>query len=248
MINNIYGPPIVMGGDDVTITIPAVMVSNTDGQLMVDNLGSGVNVTLRPQSASFPGFFVLSGNQSINDVIVRDNAGTSEVYVGAAASLYFASNPLTILGPDSSGLFKSTNGGTSWSMPSIALTAEGTVYEPNDIEIGADGKIWMSTTSNLSGDGGGAIFSSSDGTNFNLQHTVVDASRTQISTSPTDAQKIYVLAQGTGAAPIIMEKTDNGFASTSNMALPNDADNNIAANDFCNSQAFYDLVIKVCTV
>ena len=49
-MNNIDGTPIPMGGDDATITIPAVMISKTDGDLIEAALSSGnVNGSLNPQ-------------------------------------------------------------------------------------------------------------------------------------------------------------------------------------------------------
>lgn len=49
MVNNIPGSPIVMGGTSGGITIPSVMISNADGQLLINALNNGdtVNVTLQ---------------------------------------------------------------------------------------------------------------------------------------------------------------------------------------------------------
>lgn len=46
MVNNVAGDPIVMGGTDNTITIPAVMISQSDGALFAAQLGNNLNVTL----------------------------------------------------------------------------------------------------------------------------------------------------------------------------------------------------------
>lgn len=46
VINNAAGDPIFMGGSDNTITIPAVMVSQTDGQLLTAAITGGLNITL----------------------------------------------------------------------------------------------------------------------------------------------------------------------------------------------------------
>ncbi|MEP7164478.1 MAG: M36 family metallopeptidase [Ferruginibacter sp.] len=47
MVNNVAGAPIIMGGGpDPSITIPAVMISNTDGAILAAQLGAGLNVTL----------------------------------------------------------------------------------------------------------------------------------------------------------------------------------------------------------
>ena len=247
MVNNIAGPPSTMGGDTETLTIPAVMVSKADGQLMVDELGTGVNVTMDiATSSAIPGIFTLAGNQYINDIVVRDNVGVSEVFIAAGAGGNPEGSVTTWLGLNSYGVFKSTNAGISWSEASVPLTSGGEKNEPFDLEIGADNTIWMSSINNFfEGAGGGSIFSSPDGNTFTLKHTVTDASRTQLAASATDADKIYVLAQGTGAFPVIMEKTLDGFATTTSMSLPNDADGGISAADFTRGQASYDLILKV---
>ncbi len=47
MVNNVAGAPITMGGTDNSITIPAVMISITDGQIIKDELvNDPVNATL----------------------------------------------------------------------------------------------------------------------------------------------------------------------------------------------------------
>ncbi|MBK7734171.1 MAG: M36 family metallopeptidase [Chitinophagaceae bacterium] len=46
MINNVPDAPIIMGGTDNTITIPAVMVSQATGALLIAQLGNGLNATL----------------------------------------------------------------------------------------------------------------------------------------------------------------------------------------------------------
>ena len=46
MVNNVEGPPIVMGGDEPLITIPALMVSDVVGELIIGELANGVNTTM----------------------------------------------------------------------------------------------------------------------------------------------------------------------------------------------------------
>lgn len=46
MVNNVAGSPIVMGGTDNTITIPAVMISQSDGAIFAAQLANNLNVTL----------------------------------------------------------------------------------------------------------------------------------------------------------------------------------------------------------
>jgi len=54
MVNNAAGPPIVMGGDDATITIPAIMISQTDGATLKANLAS-LNGTLNNKGEDLDG-------------------------------------------------------------------------------------------------------------------------------------------------------------------------------------------------
>jgi extracellular elastinolytic metalloproteinase len=48
MVNNVPGDPIIMGGTDNTITIPAVMISDVDGAILAAQLANNLNVTLNP--------------------------------------------------------------------------------------------------------------------------------------------------------------------------------------------------------
>ena len=95
-------------------------------------------------------------------------------------------------------------------------------------------------------EGGGVIFSSTDGTNFNTIYNVPDADRTQITISSTDPNKLYVLAEtSTG---VTMRRTTSAFVPAflvRNMTLPNDLDPGISAGDFTRGQAFYDLMLEV---
>jgi len=246
MMNNIPGQPIPMGGTDDTITIPSVMISKADGDLLENSINAGNNMTgsLNPSSSSFTGNLV-PGIQHINDIKVRNNNGVSEVFVAAGDGFYGSANATTYLGGPEFGLYKSTDNGNSWTEVSLQQVAGGVKYCPNDIEFGADNKIWISTIdSYVFGEGGGTILSSSDGNIFEVEKVVADADRTQIAVSSLDPNKIYVLAEGT-TVPVIMLKTEDGFNTTTSMSLPNDADTGIAANDFTRGQAFYDLLLEV---
>ena len=244
VVNNVSGNPINMGGDDLgfnddgnplNITLTSIMVSDTDGNAIIAALGSGVNATFQPGSNT-SGFNILPGIQHINDLVVRDNNGTSEVFFAAAET--FASGAL--LGINEIGVYKSTDG-TNFSR--LTLSA-GENLEPNNIKIAADNSIYVSTTSNSFGNGGGRIYQSTDGSTFSLKHTVPGGLRTEIACSPTDANTIYVLAQ-LNSDPVGIYKTTDNFTNVSTLPLPNDADNGIPAEDFTRGQAFYDLLLRV---
>ena len=196
MMNNVTGQPIPMGGTDASITIPSVMISKESGDIIEAAISAGtVNGSLNPASGNFTATLV-PGVQHINDIKIKDNNGVSEIYVAAADAVYASSNSTTTIGGLSYGLYKSVDNGSNWTELALPLTANGNKHCPNDIEIGADGTVWLSTTqSKLYRDGGGEIFSSTDGTTFTKKYTVTDGARTQIAVSSTDPKKIYVLAQ-----------------------------------------------------
>ncbi len=55
VINNEAGPPEVMGGSDNTITIPSVMISQSDGNALKAQLGAGVSAELRTDNSFLTG-------------------------------------------------------------------------------------------------------------------------------------------------------------------------------------------------
>ena len=250
VINNIAGPATPMGGGAVgnTVNIPSFMISQADGAGILAELGNNVTVNISAVGGSDT---FVTGISHINDVIVRDAGdGISEVFVAASDSSFRYSpgapspTPSTTFGNDEFGLFKSTNGGTDWTQINLQI-GQGNPYMPNDLEIAADNKVWMSTTnSSTYGDGGGRILSSVDGTNFVLRQTIVGAARTEIAVSGTNPGTVYALAHTSGA-PLQILKTTNEFVSETNLALPNDIDSGIPATDFANTQGWYDLLLGV---
>ena len=249
MMNNVTGEPIPMGGEDASITIPSVMISKGDGDIIEAAMASStISGSLNPAAGNFTAI-VVPGAQHINDIKIRNINGVSEIYVAVADARYGTSNAATTIGGLSYGLYKSLNSGATWSEVNMPLTENGNKHCPNDIEIGSDGQIWVSTTeSKLYNDGGGEIFSSVDGTNFEKKYTVNDGGRTQIAISSTDPNKIYVLAELNDNGSVVIKKTTDAFTLSflvRNKALPNDADTGITAADFTRGQAFYDLLLEV---
>ncbi|MFZ1452364.1 MAG: M36 family metallopeptidase, partial [Ferruginibacter sp.] len=89
VVNNAPGAPIVMGGTDNTITIPAVMISDVDGAIIAAQLANNVNVTL---AGTPPGSVQLDG--SIDNGVVAHEFfhGVSNRLTGGPATTSCLSN------------------------------------------------------------------------------------------------------------------------------------------------------------
>ena len=255
IMNNVPGPPAGIGGSDPTITIPSVMISQADGNLLETALTSGVvNATLNPSISGAITGSVVPGIQHINKIAIRNNAGISEIYVAAADSYYGPSNSTTFMGSDAYGVYISVDGGSTWTQLTMPLTPNQNRHCPNDIEIGADNKIWISTKNSFSfSDGGGKIFCSTDGgATFIDKYTVTGnggGERVEIEPSATNPNLIYVLAQlnqatATDGVEVQIIKTTDGFATTTLTSLPVGNETRETTYGFTGGQGWYNLMIE----
>lgn len=258
VMNNVDGTPVPMGddGNGASVTIPSVMISKADGDILEAALGSAtVNGTINPSIEGVPTGNVIPGIQNINDVVVRNNGGNPEIFVAAGDGYYSSANSVTYQGAFEYGLYKSTDGGANWTLLNLPLTANGNKHCPNDIEIGSDGRIWVSTTDSWAfGDGGGRVFGSSDGgVTFTPKHTVTGnggGARVEIEVSNTNPDKIYILSElsqatTTPTIEVKLEVTTNGFNTAPTvLTLPTGDEARETTYGFTGAQAFYDLMIE----
>jgi len=198
--------------------------------------------------------FIVPGQYNVNDIKAWNNGGSTVLFAAVGSNSFsFSGADPTFIGAFEYGLYKSTDNGATWSQVTMNVPSKSHSYEVNDIEIAADNSIWVATKSSIFGDGGGTILKSTDGISFSLKHVIINAKRTQLAVSATNAGTVYTLAQlnttdsnGNQIAPYIkIIKTTNSFSSVINLGLPNDADSQINANDFTRGQSFYDLLLEV---
>ena len=239
--------PITMGGTDgaENIKIPSVMISATYSNQLKNALNQGkVTVSMALEYLANEGRTVSPGIFYINDVVVRDNDGNSEVIIAAGVSTH-RDDGNHLFGVDDYGIWKSTDKGVSWDKIPFQIDGGVYSYQPMDLEIAPDNKLWVSTTRNHKGSGGGSILvANSDISAFELKHTILyneadQARRTELEIASNG--DIYALASEN---PVTIVKSTNEFASQPvALTLPDDDDTNIDADDFTRGQSFYDLLI-----
>ncbi|MGB1003997.1 MAG: GEVED domain-containing protein [Salibacteraceae bacterium] len=185
-------------------------------------------------------FSQLSSTSSfyyINDMVVRNESGTSVIYAAVSRAYYGGSWQGA-----GAGLQRSTNGGTSWNqvMPNVS----GSALVPTDLDIASDNQLWVGTGDNAYGNGGGRVYASTNGTTYSLKHTHSSAGRVTLACAPSNANYVYALFEYNSELDAIKVTTNDG-TTWSSKSEPNDADPGIPSNDFTRGQAWYDLTIDV---
>ena len=119
VVNNISGPPVVMGGDDPGITIPTIMVSLATGDAIKAVLSQGVNVTMRLSDEISRGLMrSTDGGQNFSFLtadngLPMDDLTRMELGIGTDGVIYVAAannDP----DPGTRGLYRSSDGGDTF--------------------------------------------------------------------------------------------------------------------------------------
>ena len=107
------GAPTDGSVDLSQIKIPSIMISNSDGTHLKSRLNNGtVRLSVQKTVSVASGYTIVPGTFYINDVVVRNNGGVSEVYAAVGLSSYRDASG-TFFGEDY-GLYKSIDGGSNW--------------------------------------------------------------------------------------------------------------------------------------
>ena len=100
------------------------------------------------------------GFEYVTDIVVRNENGQSVIYAGVASGDYQGSIHYS---DPSDGLFRSEDGGETWQQVLPEIPGYGAPYAVSDIELGADGRIYVGTMQNVDIEGGAVILYSDDG-------------------------------------------------------------------------------------
>lgn len=182
----------------------------------------------------------------VNDIVVRDENGTSVVYAAVDGNFYNG----TWHGAAQSGLQRSTNGGSSWTQVLPTIPSNTPNFVASDIEIGPDNRIWIGTRRTPYGAndrGGGRVLYSDNGTSWTISNssTVANGSgRVEVAVAPSDSATVYALVENNGQVHEIIKTTNHGTSWTS-LSEPVDDDLGIPSGDFSRGQAWYDLIAAV---
>ncbi|NJM80296.1 MAG: hypothetical protein HC854_13050 [Flavobacterium sp.] len=136
----------------------------------------------------------------IQDIIAWNNPNTNqtEIFFGSDAMAYYdavSPNPAYAwLGLNTIGLYRSTDGLSFSKLNNVSLLdVNGRNYAPNTFDIGADGKLWMGTKRSYTYPIiGGMIFSTTNGSTWNLVRNFGTNGRVEVVCSKQNANKIYV--------------------------------------------------------
>lgn len=151
----------------------------------------GQNFTLLPSTADFA---------YITKIVVRNENGIPVVYAGVVSGVY---KGLPWQSQPSDGLYRSADGGSSWQQVLPGINTGSEPYAPADVQIGPNGRLFVGTIPNLSGEGGATILWSDAGTSgswteYTDFRTIIENDplnnkpyRVVIAPAPSDPQIVY---------------------------------------------------------
>lgn len=177
----------------------------------------------------------------ITDMVVRNESGNSVIYAGVMSGTYHGSIYQSI---PTDGLYRSTDGGNTWTQVLPNIQGSTVPYAVSDIEIAANGRIFVGTSGNLNGEGGAVILYSDLGTPgtwtiYNNYNTSIPANPTYnipgrviLAAAPSDSNTIYACVGagslteqiegfGTFIGKYILKSTDGGTSWTE-LPIPDD--------------------------
>jgi len=171
--------------------------SSTRGVGIWKTSDAGETWQLLPNTSEFP---------YISDIIIKDETGTSAIYAGVVSGTHQGEDHTS---SPSDGVYKSTDGGTTWNQVLPNIDGQTVPYSPSDIELASSGRIFVGTYRNIDGYGGASILYSDDGVSWDIfadyndsiqastDATVVIPGRTMLASSASEPNTVYaVIAAG----------------------------------------------------
>ncbi|HAA10223.1 MAG TPA: hypothetical protein DCE41_00450, partial [Cytophagales bacterium] len=134
------------------------------------------------------------------------------------------------------GLYRSTNGGASWS-----TVISGARF--SDIEIASNGHVWATEGIFTTGK---VWKSTNDGVSFSDVTPATGGERIELAIAPSDPNVVYASASN-GSNIAWMYRTSNGGSSWSSISIPTYLNQNCtnSTQDYTRGQAWYDNILAV---
>lgn len=168
--------------------------SSSVGSGIYKSMDGGVNWTLIESTSGF---------SYVNDLLVRIENGESVLYAGVASGEYLQE---PVLSNPTDGLYRSVDGGESWTQQLPTIDGSQLPYAVSDIELSSDNELYVGTMRNIENEGGGYLLKSSDGEQWTIISSIDDevnqqstsgtqwyGGRVIVSSSPTDPNVLYGL-------------------------------------------------------
>jgi photosystem II stability/assembly factor-like uncharacterized protein len=240
------------------LNVSCIAQDPNDSKIIYIGTGEGFGTTAS-SSRGFGIFKTTDGGKSwthlsntaglfyINDIAVRNESGSSVLYV--ATDILYYQGQWHGTNTDA-GLLRSTDGGASFTNVSPFIPSQSQRYIASDIEIGPDNRLWVGTRKNMyssaSDQGGGRVLYSDNGTSFTESYKNSNAlkGRVELACAPSSKDTLYAVIEANGVVQDVA-RSFNAGSTWSTFTEPSDADKGIPSTDFTRGQAWYDLIIAV---
>ena len=144
----------IVNGDPTAVKIPSIYVRASDGNNIKNQIEEKeTTIKIRKQTNyAYSGARIVPGMFFINDVVVRNNDGNSEIYVAAGSRIWDKEKTNTILGSGHDAIYKSVDGGSNWTKIELfyPINEENKIHNlavvPMDLELDNDNRLWASST------------------------------------------------------------------------------------------------------
>ncbi len=172
-------------------------------------------------------------------IVVRNESGISVIYAGVVSGLYHGIHNSV----PSDGLFRSTDGGITWTQVLPDITGFTVPYSPSDVVLGAGGRIYVGTMPNLESNGAAVLLFSDTGlpgswnVDTTYRHLILTdpqyniPGRVVFGCAPSDENVVYALVASGLINPVnnfkyyycyhILRSADKG-ATWTEQSLPTD--------------------------
>lgn len=240
------------------LNVSCIAQDPNDNKIIYVGTGEGYGTTAS-SSRGFGIFKTTDGGKSwthlsnteglfyINDIAIRNESGSSVLYVAADILFYQGQWHGT---NTNAGLLRSIDGGASFTNVSPLIPSQTHRYIVSDIEIGADNRLWVGTRKNMyssaSDQGGGRVLHSDNGTTFteSYKNTSALKGRVELACAPSSKDTLYAVIEANSLVQNVV-RSFNAGSTWSVFTEPSDADKGIPSTDFTRGQAWYDLIIAV---